>query len=169
MLALRSAGLTFLLLILTGGIAAFPVSAQIDLPPRSFDEVVAKAQADGTPILLEIYRPSCPYCKRMEEKVYADSTIRSYLSRHFTYARLNSATSTGSHRYANRLFSSSELATAFGTETVPNTVFFQADGTPIVRQPGYIDRSTFLHLLRYIESNAYETQGFSAFTEGPSE
>ena len=51
----------------------------MEMPPRTLGEVIARAEAQGTPILLEIYAPWCPYCQRMQENVYADAEVRSYL------------------------------------------------------------------------------------------
>jgi len=169
MSSIRLAGLLAVLVGLGWGGWGPVVHAQIDMPPRSLNHVTAEAQAKGTPILVEVYAPWCPYCARMQEEVYADSTVRTYLSRHFTYARLNSATADGSHRYRNRVLSSEELATAFGTRGVPNTVFLKPDGTPIARQPGFLDRSTFLQLIRYVGSGAYEEQPFEEFADEYSE
>jgi len=160
------------MLLLVGLVCSLGVlaaHAQIELPPEAFEDVMERARAKGTPIVVEIFAPWCPYCARMQKTVYGDSTVQDYLSQHFVHARLNSSTSAGTHRYRNRLFSSAELASAFGTRGVPNTVFLEADGTPIARQPGFLDRSTFLKLIRYVGSGAYEEQGFDAFREQQSD
>ncbi|MFB6229511.1 MAG: thioredoxin family protein [Salinibacter sp.] len=142
--------------------------AQMEMPPRSLGEVIEQAEARGTPILLEIYAPWCPYCQRMQEEVYADTTVRSYLDREFTYARLNRDTTAGSHQFRGRTLTSKQLGLALGARGVPTTVFMKADGTPIARQPGFIERDIFLPLIRYVGSGAYETQSFKAFREQAS-
>ena len=106
-------------------------SAQMEMPPRSLGEVIEQAEAQETPILVEIYAPWCPYCQRMQEEVYADATVRSYLDRKFTYVRLNSDTTAGTHEFAGRELSSEGLASALGARGVPTTVFMTPDGTPI--------------------------------------
>jgi thioredoxin-related protein len=143
--------------------------AQMEMPPRSFGEVVERAEAQGTPILLEIYAPWCPYCQKMQEAVYTDAEIRSYLDRTFTYARLNRDTTAGSHRFKGRTLSSKQLGFALGARGVPTTVFLKADGTPIASQPGFIKRDTFLQLIRYVGSGAYESTSFKAFRKRSSE
>jgi thioredoxin-related protein len=134
------------------------------MPPKSLDDAVQKASAERNPILLEVYAPWCPYCQRMQKKVYADSTVQTYLSKHFTYARLNSDTDGGQHQFDGRTLSTQELASALGARGVPTTVFLQSDGTLIARQPGYIKRPMFLKMIRYIGSGAYQEQSFQAFT-----
>ena len=143
--------------------------AQMEMPPRSLGEVVTQAEAQETPILLEIYAPWCPYCQKMQEAVYADSTVRATLDRQFTYARLNRDTTAGAHQFDGRTLSSKELGLALGARGVPTTVFMTPEGTPIAKQPGYIKRPMFLTMLRYFGSGAYEEQGFEAFRNQASE
>lgn len=143
--------------------ASAPVHAQMHLPPDSFEDVVERAEARDTPILLEIYTSWCPYCQRMQETVYADSTVRSYLSETFTYARLNRDTTVGTHRFDGRTFTTRELAQAFGARGVPTTVFLEPDGTLIAHQPGFIQRSMFLDMIRFVGSDAYRNQNFQEY------
>lgn len=137
--------------------------AQMEMPPRSLGEVIERAEARGTPILLEIYAPWCPYCQRMQKTVYSDSEVRSYLDREFTYARLNRDTTAGTHQFDGRTLSTKQLALALGARGVPTTVFMKPDGTPIAHQPGYIKRPMFLQMIRYVGSGAYREQSFKAF------
>ncbi len=143
--------------------------AQMEMPPRSLGAVIEQAEVQETPILLEVYAPWCPYCQRMQENVYADAEVRSYLDRRFTYARLNRDTTGGTHRFNGRTLSSKELGMALGARGVPTTVFMKPDGTPIAKQPGYIKRPVFLQMLRYFGSGAYEEQSFEAFRSEASE
>jgi thioredoxin-related protein len=146
------------------GLAA-PVQAQMTIPPRSFQEVVDRAQSQRTPILVEVYASWCPYCQRMQAEVYADSTVQNYLDEHFIYVRLNSDTSsTTTHRVDGRTVSTGELASMFGARGVPTTVFLKPDGSPIAHQPGFIERSTFLTMIRFVGSGAYQDQSFQEFS-----
>ncbi|MFB6271419.1 MAG: thioredoxin family protein [Salinibacter sp.] len=163
---LRPAALATIVLLVVGVETA---PAQMEMPPRSLGEVIEQAEAQGTPILLEIYAPWCPYCQRMQETVYADSTVRAYLDRKFTYARLNRDTTAGKHQFNGRTLSSKQLGFALGARGVPTTAFLKADGTPIASQPGYIKRATFLQLIRYVGSGAYENKSFKAFRAQASE
>lgn len=155
-----------LLAMFVGGTS---VHGQMSLPPTSFEDVVSKAKAANTPILLEIYAPWCPYCQRMQETVYADSTVRSYLSSNFTYARLNRDKEKGMHQYDGQTFTTQELAAAFGARGVPTTVFLTSDGTPIASQPGFIKRPTFLTMIRYVGSGAYRKTSFRSFANENAE
>ena len=140
-----------------------PAEAQMKIPPQSFQEVVDRAEERQTPILVEVYAPWCPHCARMQKQVYSDSTVRSYLEENFTYVRLNSDTTGGSHKINGRTVTTSQLASVFGTRGVPNTVFLKPDGSPIARQPGFIDRSMFLTMIRYVGSGAYEDQSYKEY------
>ena len=155
-----------LLIVLVAGLlgGAGVAQGQVKMPPQSLGDALQKASAEGNPVLLEVYAPWCPYCQRMQKNVYADSTVRAYLSSHFTYARLNSDTDGGQHQFNGRTLSTSELASALGARGVPTTVFLKPDGTLIARQPGYIKRPMFLKMIRYIGSGAYREQSFQAYT-----
>lgn len=155
---------------LLGGLTG-PDSAhgQIQIPPQSFESVLDQAQADGTPILVEIYAPWCPYCQRMQKTVYSNETVREYLDETFTYVRLNSDTTAGTHQYRDRTLSTKQLASVLGAKGVPTTTFLKPDGTPIARQPGFIKRPMFLKIIRYIGSGAYEQESFQSFTSTRSE
>ena len=142
-----------------------PAQAQMSIPPRSFQEVVDRAQSEQTPILVEVYASWCPYCQRMQAEVYADSTVQNYLDTHFTYVRLNSdTTGTTTHQFDGRTVSTDELASMFGARGVPTTVFLTPDGSPIAHQPGFIERPTFLTMIRFVGSGAYQTQSFQEFS-----
>ena len=165
---MRSATLlrpVFLAAVLVVAVGVGTTHAQMKMPPRSLGDVIQRAEMQGTPILLDIYAPWCPYCERMQETVYADPEVRSYLDRRFTYARLNRDTTAGTHQFDGRTFSTQQLARAFGARGVPTTVFLEADGTPIVRQPGFIKRDDFFQMIRYIGSGAYKEKSFKAFRQ----
>jgi len=152
------------LAVLLGAFVA-PTSsvAQQELPPMSLNAVVDTASAQNTPILVEIYAPWCPWCQRMQKQVYGSTPVKSYLDEHFTYARLNGDTEEGAHQLGGRTLNSSQLASALGARGFPTTVFLRPDGTPIGTLPGFIDRSTFLQVLQYVGSNAYQKQSFQKF------
>jgi len=150
---------------LIGACLAGPAHAQLSIPPTAFEDVVDRAESQNTPILVEVYTSWCPYCERMQEEVYADSTVRAYVEANFTYVRLNSdTTGSTSHRFDGRTLTTSELASMFGARGVPTTVFLKPDGTPIAHQPGFIDRSTFLTMIRFVGSGAYEEESFESFS-----
>lgn len=155
--------LWILVVVCTAVGAVSPVQAQHELPPTSLQSVVDTASAQNTPILVEIYAPWCPWCQRMQKEVYGHDDVKSHLGEHFTYARLNGDTEDGQHRLGKRTLTSSQLASALGARGYPTTVFLQPDGTPIGTLPGFIDRSTFLQVLQYVSSDAYEDQSFQTF------
>ncbi len=152
------------LVVLLSAFAAPALSlAQQELPPTSLNAVVDTATAQNTPILVEVYAPWCPWCQRMQKEVYGNEAVKSYLDEHFTYARLNGDTEEGTHKIDGRTLNSSQLASALGTRGFPTTVFLRPDGTPIGTLPGFIDRSTFLQVLQYVGSDAYQKQSFEKF------
>ena len=141
--SLRPVWLVLLLGALVSVVDMGTAHAQMKMPPRSLGEVVERAEAQGTPILLEICAPWCPYCQRMQETVYADAEVRLYLDRTFTYARLNRDTTTGSHQLSGRTLSSKQLGMVLGARGVPTTVFSEG-GRDAHCQPARIHQARHL-------------------------
>lgn len=137
--------------------------AQKEMPPESLQSVIETAAEQDTPILVEIYAPWCPWCRRMQKEVYGNKEVKSYLKKHFTYARLNGDVEKGQHQFEDQTLNSSQLASTLGARGYPTTVFLRPDGTSIGVLPGFIDRSTFLQVLQYVGSDAYEQQSFQKF------
>lgn len=127
------------------------------------EAVLDTAQVEETPVLVEIYAPWCPWCERMQKEVYANAEIRSYLDEHFTYVRLNGDTNEGRHVLRGDSLTSSQLAATLGARGYPTTVFLRPDGRMIGTLPGFVDAPTFIRVLEYVGTDAYQTQSFQTF------
>jgi len=56
---------------------------------HSYQEGVQVAKEQNKPLLLFFYRPGCPACEYMEENVFTDKTIYSYINANFVPVTLN--------------------------------------------------------------------------------
>lgn len=156
-------------LLLVLAFAALPASAQTPdttASPawRPFDEAVEAARTDGRRLLFDVYAPWCGWCRKMQAEVYTDPAVRAYLADHFVLTRVNLDDTTDALRFRGYTLTPQELAVALGATATPSTVFLEPDGAAITLLPGYVETPTFLEVLRYVGSGAYETQSFEAFT-----
>ena len=141
------------------------VSAQEGPSWRTFKEVIEDDEAQGKPILLDIYAPWCPWCRKMQKEVYTESTVRRYVEQYFEAARLDVTNTSKQYNYQGRTLNAQQLAGHLGMQGTPTTVFLQPDGTYIAHIPGFIEANRFQHILHYIGSGAYEEQDFQAYME----
>ncbi len=130
---------------------------------KRVEEAMAAAAKSGKRVLIDISAPWCPWCRRMQHEVYTDSAVANYLKAHFEFARLNGEDTARKLKFLGYELTEAELAQALGLTGYPTTVFLEPDGTYITRVPGFVPTDTFLQVLRFIGSGAYQKQSFEEF------
>jgi len=144
-------------------VAAASVLAQpMEWP--TFDEALLRAESTGKFILIDIYAPWCGWCRRMQQEVYTNAALVSYVQDHFAYGRLNLDDAQTRHIFKGQIFTSQELGYALGAEGTPTTVFLTGDGEYITRCPGYWDLESFTKAVEFVATGAYERHSFSEFS-----
>ncbi len=133
---------------------------------QGFEEAFDEAETSKKKVLVDVYAPWCGYCRKMHEEVYPDPEIREYIEANFELTRVDIDVDTDTLTYRGGYkLSSRMLATLFQTSGTPNTVFLMPDGNFITALPGFAPREQFMTVLKYIASDAYQTQPFQAFME----
>ncbi len=132
----------------------------------SFDEAVASASQSQKPILIDVYAPWCGWCRRMQEEVYGNQVLASFVRENFEYGRLNLDDSQTEHSFRDYVLSSQELGYALGAQGTPTTVFMEANGDYITKLDGYWALEPFGKAVRYIASGAYQEMTFEHYVAG---
>lgn len=103
----------------------------------------ADAKTAGKPVLLDYYADWCTDCVRMEKATFADPAVRAELKR-FVAIQADVTDANDPEIKA--------LKTRFGVYGPPATLFFSARGEEhrAMRAYGFIDRDSFLNLLRRV-------------------
>jgi len=131
---------------------------------RNYSEGSALSRNANKKMLVDVYTDWCTWCKRMDKETYSSAEVASYISEHFIPVRLN-AESKEVRQIDTMQATDAELATAFGVQEYPTTIFFTENGAPITSIPGYIPTDDFKTVLRFIAEDAYTHMSFDQFKQ----
>lgn len=129
-----------------------------------FSAAVQKAGETQRIVLVDVYTDWCGWCKKMDRDVYADAEVQEVLGEYFVTAKLDAESAT-EHPFQGQKASERAIAKAFGITGYPTTLFLTEEGEAITILPGYIPKETFLKVLEYIHTHAYETQSWEEFSK----
>lgn len=113
-------------------------------------------------ILVNIFTDWCNYCKKMNETVYPDSTVRQTVYEHFVAVGLNAESET-LVLFEGEQIREKDLVRKLGVRSYPTMLFMSANGELILQSNGYMPAVDFNRMLLYIGSSAYETMEFIQF------
>ncbi|MFZ1730516.1 MAG: thioredoxin fold domain-containing protein [Bacteroidota bacterium] len=130
----------------------------------SYSEAIQKAGGTKRIVLVDVYTDWCGWCKKMDRDVYADKDVQAVLGEYFVTAKLDAESAT-KHPFQGESATEREIAKSFGITGYPTTLFLTEDGEAITILPGYIPKETFLQVLSYIHTRAYETQSWEEFVK----
>lgn len=156
-----------LLILLTAIIFAgltFSIQDIKGLKWHSFSDGLKLAKSENKKVLIDVYTDWCEWCKKMDEEVYANSTVKNYLASKFILIKLN-AESEKKHNFEGREYSEMELAYIFGVEGFPTTIFIREDMQPITAVPGYFPAEVFMKILTFIGDDYYLKMSFDDYLE----
>lgn len=101
------------------------------------DAAFSEAKRDGKLLILDLEAVWCHWCHVMEEKTYSDKRVKKLLKEHYIALKVDQN---------NR----PDLARRYQDYGWPATIFFNADGTELVKRAGYIPPDAMARLLQAI-------------------
>lgn len=136
---------------------------------KPFGEAVALAGKHDKMIVVDIYAPWCPWCRRLQREVYTDSIVQKTLADNFIATRLDGENQSDSLSFREYTLTPSELALGFGAQGYPTTVFLDSHGQYITRLPGFVDATEFTNVLSYVGTGAFKTKSYKDYLDGNPE
>lgn len=106
----------------------------------TWDAAVARANAEGKPLVIEFYADWCGPCKRFEANVLKDAEVRQRLQS-VQFFRYDFDSQAGKH-HANRL----------GVRSVPTFIAVDPEGFPMGGLQGAVSKERFLNFLAWSEA-----------------
>ena len=127
-----------------------------------YDDGLKLAAKSNKPIIVDFYTDWCGFCKRMDKLTYTDSTVATYLKKHFILVKIN-----GDSKDLLNLTSGSltgrQVTQSYGVTGYPTTWFLEPTGNKIDKLVGYVGPDKLIIVLKFIGDGAYKTQTWEAY------
>lgn len=131
----------------------------------AFDQAMEKAAVDKKYVVVDFYTDWCKWCKVMDDKTYADSSVAAALKENFVIAKINGESSE-KITYQGKTLAQSDFTMSMKVSGFPSTLFMDSDGKVIGILPGYIEAPDFLKILAYVSTEAYKTKKLDDYLSG---
>lgn len=121
---------------------------------HDFNEGYKLSVESGKPMVVDFYADWCSWCKVMDEKTFADPTIKKLLNDNFILVRID-VEKQSEITYKEKTYQTREFQAAMQVTGLPTLAFFDKKGEFITTLPGYVDAEKFRPVLTYISSECY--------------
>lgn len=140
----------FITLTLLLAVSICAMSQQVTfLTKVLWDDVKKEAAAKNKYIFVDCSASWCAPCKEMDEKIFTDSAVGSYLSEHFISMRLQfDVQDSDSDFLAKKKEEIRNLSVKYKITGLPTLLVFNPRGTLVYRGGFYHDGGSFLEFLR---------------------
>ena len=118
----------------------------------SYAEGRQRGEAENKKVFLVFNADWCPYCLQMEKETFQNPAVIAYVNRNFVPVSVNSD-------------KEQDIANKYNVRGLPSTWFISENGDRIGNRPGYITKDEMLKILKYIDSDSYQSMSFQAFVE----
>lgn len=131
-----------------------------------YDKALPLAKKQNRFVLIDFYTDWCGWCDVMDEKTYADPSVKALLEKSFILVKVN-AESRRFVKLRGQNVTEVRLASIYRVKSYPTTWFLQPDGKAIAPVNGYVTPEKFERILRYISEGVYHKMGFEQYMNRP--
>jgi thioredoxin-related protein len=118
----------------------------------SYEEGRKRGETEKKKVFLVFNADWCRYCVQMEKDTFQNPSVIAYINRNFVPISVNSDKQRA-------------IANKYKVMGLPNTYFISENGDQIGNRPGYISPKEMLSILKYINSDSYQTMSLQTFVE----
>ncbi|SHF01339.1 Thioredoxin-related protein [Marinitoga hydrogenitolerans DSM 16785] len=129
---------------------------------NDFNNALKIGEITGKNIIIMFSSESCYYCKKFKSETLLDDEIQKWLRTEFIFAEIY-AERDKKAVFNGKSMTYVELFGAFGVRGTPTFFFFNNKGEPLAQLPGYIEKTTFLTILKYFKYYKKEQIKYDAF------
>lgn len=151
MKSLRLPILAALLGFLIAALLPFPAPAA-EISWVGYARGVRLARESNRKVLIYFRTARCMFCEHMERKTFAAPDVADYINDHYIPIHVDADLER-------------DIASTFRVAGFPTSWFLSATGKPIRALPGFVAPRRYLHVLQYIETDAYQDMTFKAFMD----
>ncbi len=119
---------------------------------QGYAQGMESAKSKKKPVFLYFHADWCTYCERLKKTTFKDRIVLNYLKDNF----ISIAVDTDKNQ---------ELAKQWKVKGLPTIWFLKPNHSKINTIPGYVGKTQFLHILKYIHTQSYEKMNFSDFVK----
>jgi thioredoxin-related protein len=116
---------------------------------------LAMAKSDNKPVFLWFYGSWCPYCKKMQAKVFPDSSVIATLNASFVPIKVETQSTRKVMIDGVSMLESDFATQKFNARSVPSTWFVEPNGCRILHLKGYRPVSDLAKNLEFIRTKQY--------------
>lgn len=122
------------------------------------------AKANDKKVLIYAEAVWCTYCQKMEKEVFPEQEVIDAMAEYYYPVRVD-IESDKKMEFNGDVLTGSQFARKYRVQGTPTTFFIDKEGKILGAQPGFIPADTFLNLLTFVGSDAYQSVSFDEYLE----
>lgn len=136
---------------------------------NDFPAEIAAAAEEGKHLVIFFHQLYCPYCDKMRARVHPDPKVDAYFSKNFVMIESNirgdlEVVTPGGDQTTEKGF-----ARKIRVRGTPTFIFFDKEGTLVLRVTGYLDVERFYLAGKYVVEQVYkQDKSFYRYVQEPN-